>query len=147
MGCQVSLCGHCVHPGCFDEFFAGIVAQRHARSSLDTSRGEYYCPLCKAVCNAAVPVVERIKIDANQPTYTSFEALLSSCRGKTLKAVAPLVEEAAAKSMSLSRFSQPLEEVRAPILLSVTARCCCRLLHRVSNPSFTRHSPPDKGTP
>ena len=109
VGCQVSLCGHCVHPGCFDEFFAGIVSQRHARSSLDTSKGEYYCPLCKAVCNAAVPVVDRIKINPSESSYTSFEALLSFCRGKTLKSITPVVEESAAKSMSLSRFSQPTE--------------------------------------
>ncbi|KAH9261791.1 hypothetical protein BASA81_000447 [Batrachochytrium salamandrivorans] len=51
----VTLCGHAMHRECCQKWKSTSVA--HALQALveDRSRGEFLCPLCKAVCNAWIP--------------------------------------------------------------------------------------------
>lgn len=42
---NVSFCGHAMHYGCFDSFFATVIQRSEMQSSLitDTNKGQYQC--------------------------------------------------------------------------------------------------------
>uniref|UniRef100_A0A7S1FYU0 E3 ubiquitin-protein ligase n=1 Tax=Corethron hystrix TaxID=216773 RepID=A0A7S1FYU0_9STRA len=64
VGAHVSLCGHAVHSVCFDTYFASVVQRGPAASggdrnaSLEVSRGEFNCPMCKRLSNGLLPYVD-----------------------------------------------------------------------------------------
>lgn len=49
-------CGHAMHYSCFDQYYATVVqiSDSHNDVALDVKRGEFHCPLCKAVGNLMV---------------------------------------------------------------------------------------------
>ncbi|GMH82744.1 hypothetical protein TrVE_jg11610 [Triparma verrucosa] len=113
VGCHLSMCGHAVHMSCFDEFFASIVNQSYQRSSLDTRRSEYYCPLCKAVSNVLVPFVEVIKFKqpAKQTSFGDF--LVASSPGQPFDVTVTEIDAAVEKSLCLTRFEQDSGDLMA----------------------------------
>lgn len=56
-GLVVQLCGHALHYGCFDAYFASVVESSEAMGNLiyNVQAGEYPCPYCKAVSTCLVP--------------------------------------------------------------------------------------------
>lgn len=51
-------CGHAMHYSCFDQYYATVVqiSDSHNDVALDVKRGEFHCPLCKAVGNLMVRI-------------------------------------------------------------------------------------------
>jgi len=62
---HVASCGHRVHYGCWDAYYASVLQKYLAgetsydgRFCVDVSRREFLCPLCKGLANCLVPSVE-----------------------------------------------------------------------------------------
>mmetsp|Transcript_3143 Transcript_3143/g.11325 ORF Transcript_3143/g.11325 Transcript_3143/m.11325 type:complete len:2016 (+) Transcript_3143:228-6275(+) len=51
--CRFASCGHHVHTKCLLNYFRTV--QPRGGLALDTENGEYSCPLCRSLCNCAVP--------------------------------------------------------------------------------------------
>lgn len=57
----MQFCGHALHYSCFEKYFLTVVQPADGQNSvaLDVDRGEFHCPLCKAVGNLMVPADTR----------------------------------------------------------------------------------------
>lgn len=62
-------CGHAMHYSCFDQYYATVVqmSESHNDVALDVKRGEFHCPLCKAVGNLMVRGGICFELDAEHP--------------------------------------------------------------------------------
>ncbi|KAF0715174.1 Aste57867_3536 [Aphanomyces stellatus] len=53
-------CGHCVHMGCWESYYATqfqkVITGEAYLNAVDVKKGEFLCPLCKAISNVLVPV-------------------------------------------------------------------------------------------
>ncbi|RHY20315.1 hypothetical protein DYB25_003217 [Aphanomyces astaci] len=53
-------CGHCVHRGCWDSYFATqfqkVITGEAYLNAVDVKKGEFLCPQCKSISNVLVPV-------------------------------------------------------------------------------------------
>ena len=68
---HVASCGHRVHYGCWDAYYASVLQKYLAgetsydgRFCVDVSRREFLCPLCKGLANCLVPCVEDPVLEA-----------------------------------------------------------------------------------
>ncbi|ETV92958.1 hypothetical protein, variant [Aphanomyces invadans] len=52
-------CGHCVHMGCWDSYFATqfqkVITGEAYLNAVDVKKGEFLCPQCKSISNVLVP--------------------------------------------------------------------------------------------
>ncbi|KAI6219878.1 E3 ubiquitin-protein ligase [Aphelenchoides besseyi] len=64
-GPNVSTCSHTMHYHCFRAYVDGLIQRERSRSrqntmtprTLNHERNEYLCPLCRGLCNSAIPLL------------------------------------------------------------------------------------------
>ena len=58
---HVQFCGHAMHSGCFDLFYATVIdrAEDQKHLILDTDKGFFQCPFCKKLGNVLMPFTEK----------------------------------------------------------------------------------------
>ncbi|CAK4203669.1 unnamed protein product [Aphanomyces euteiches] len=54
-------CGHCVHASCWESYYAAqfqrVITGEAYLNAVDVKKGEFLCPLCKAISNVLVPIM------------------------------------------------------------------------------------------
>lgn len=77
---HVSTCGHAMHPSCWETFFMSLLSKDYqnqnfeGRLSIDISRVQFLCPLCKTLSNCLVPDVP---VRHSEPVPRFFSSLTS----------------------------------------------------------------------
>ncbi|CAL8067972.1 unnamed protein product [Orchesella dallaii] len=62
---HVSSCGHIMHESCWTSHIEGIKSRDRRRpfqhpASVDIEKGEWLCPMCDGICNAALPMTPQL---------------------------------------------------------------------------------------
>ena len=66
-------CGHAMHLRCFDDYFAAFVHRSDFQQGLvlDTTRGQFQCPLCKRLNNLLLPYCPTVQYALEGPQFVA----------------------------------------------------------------------------
>ncbi|KAK7077958.1 E3 ubiquitin-protein ligase ubr3 [Halocaridina rubra] len=59
-GVQVQTCGHHLHLDCLESYLHSLRSQQRPSNTLNVAKGEYWCPLCRQLGNAVLPISPEI---------------------------------------------------------------------------------------
>ncbi|XP_076043889.1 ubr3 ubiquitin ligase [Oratosquilla oratoria] len=59
-GVHVQTCGHHLHLDCHKSYLASLRSQLRQNNNLNVEKGEYWCPLCRQLGNAVLPISPEI---------------------------------------------------------------------------------------
>lgn len=75
-GTNVTTCAHTMHYSCYRNYVDGLIQRERGRQrqnmaprTLNYENNEYLCPLCRALCNAAIPLLPAISLLQGVETY------------------------------------------------------------------------------
>ncbi|KDO27854.1 hypothetical protein SPRG_07127 [Saprolegnia parasitica CBS 223.65] len=133
---HVQLCGHAVHLSCVEQYRCTMRRETDASMlsavAFDAARGEFLCPLCKALSSTTVPFVPRPAPSTSGPAMEAFFQRASSVESvlahlqqlpSRLRSSAPLapLPPAARDAMHayVTSLQRPLDSAAATVLDTV----------------------------
>ncbi|ROT84089.1 putative E3 ubiquitin-protein ligase UBR3 isoform X1 [Penaeus vannamei] len=123
-GVHVQTCGHHLHLDCHQSYLLALRSQHRPNSTLNVDKGEYWCPLCRQLGNAVLPI---------SPEIGDLSALVkhpSTCDSDLVEEVDRLLHD-----LTVPTFSSTLTNAMARMMEDMTIATYAKYRNVSSNPS------------